>query len=84
MANTLNGNAFGFHGMTAVSTALVAVIAVAAAVIAQRANRDAMAGLTLSLIGIALAATAGLLGVPGARASPTCCWRRRRAWSRRS
>ncbi|WP_301146176.1 type VII secretion integral membrane protein EccD [Mycobacterium simiae] len=70
VVNTLNNNAFGFHGMTAVSAALVAVIAVAAAVIAQRANRGAMAGLTLSLIGIAWAATAGFLGVPGAPGVP--------------
>lgn len=63
--NTFTANAEHL-GMTAGIAALVAFAAATMAALAQRAYRDAMAGLTLSLIATAFAATAGFLAVPGA------------------
>jgi type VII secretion integral membrane protein EccD len=63
--NTLTTTVFRQAGATAGIAALMAFILVMSAVLAQRAYRDAMAGLTLSLIATAFAAIAGFLVVPG-------------------
>ena len=68
--NTFTANAEGHLGETAGIAALVAFVAAMTATLARRAYRDAMAGLTLSLIATAFAATAGFLAVPGAPGLP--------------
>lgn len=65
LRNHRSHHIFGSDVVTVVMATVVAVIAVAAAAVARRAYRDATAGLTLSLIGIAFAATAGFFVVPG-------------------
>lgn len=59
--NPLSTNALS----TSVVAATAASVALSAAVFAQRAYRDQVASLTLSLVATAFAAVAGLLAVPG-------------------
>jgi type VII secretion integral membrane protein EccD len=68
--NAAAANAFGEGGTTAGVAALAGIVALLCAVIAHRSYRDPMAGLALSVIGIAFAAVAGFLAVPGAPATP--------------
>jgi type VII secretion integral membrane protein EccD len=68
--NAFAANAEGHPGVTAGIAALVAFVTAMSAALAQRAYRDAMAGLTLSLIATAFAAIAGFLAVPGAPGLP--------------
>ena len=68
--NTFTASAGRSLGTTAAMAALVAFIAVMLAALAQRAYRDSMAGLTLSLIATTFAAIAGFLAVPGSPGVP--------------
>jgi type VII secretion integral membrane protein EccD len=68
--NAATANAFGEGGTTAGVAASAGGVALLCAAIAHRSYRDAMAGLALSVIGIAFAAVAGFLAVPGAPAIP--------------
>ncbi|ORX02490.1 hypothetical protein AWC29_19755 [Mycobacterium triplex] len=72
---TLVRNAFTANGVrglvdTAGVAAGLAVAAVLLGALANRAYRDAMAGLTLSLVATAFAAVAGFLAVPGNPGTP--------------
>lgn len=67
------------------TTGMVALVAVAAtllAALAQRAYRDAMAGLTLSLVATTFAAIAGFWRSRAPRVSPMCFWQLLRRRSR--
>jgi type VII secretion integral membrane protein EccD len=68
--NTLTANAV--RGLpTAGIAALVALVAMLSAALAGRAYRDAMVGLTLSLVATTFAAIAGFLAVPGIPGLPS-------------
>ncbi|OBG22373.1 type VII secretion integral membrane protein EccD [Mycobacterium sp. 852002-51057_SCH5723018] len=68
--NAATANAFGESRTAAGVAALAGFVALLGAAIAHRSYRDAMAGLALSVMGIAFAAVAGFLAVPGAPATP--------------
>ncbi|WP_264061333.1 type VII secretion integral membrane protein EccD [Mycobacterium montefiorense] len=68
--NTFIAGAEGHRGATAGIAVSVAFAAAMMSALAQRAYRDAMAGLTLGLTSTAFAATAGFLAVPGAPGLP--------------
>jgi type VII secretion integral membrane protein EccD len=68
--NTLEANVFGRSGAAAGVAASAGIVALLCAAIAHRCYHDATAGLALSVLGIAFAAVAGLLAVPGAPAVP--------------
>jgi type VII secretion integral membrane protein EccD len=65
--NAVSDNTTGYIGTTAGIAATVGFIAL---LIAHRAARDALAGLTLSLVATAFAALAGFMAVPGAFGAP--------------
>jgi type VII secretion integral membrane protein EccD len=69
---TLARNMFKHHatGSAASVSALAGLVALLFAVIAHRACRDAIAGLTLSVIATEFAAVAGFLAVPGHPGTP--------------
>ena len=68
--NTYEASAFGVRGATAGVAAAGGFIALLGAALAQRAYRDRMAALALSVLGTAFAALAGFLAVPGAAGLP--------------
>jgi type VII secretion integral membrane protein EccD len=69
--NALSANATHHLGATAGVAALAGFVALLFAVIAHRAHRDPVAGLTLSVIATAFAAVAGILAVPAAPGIPS-------------
>ncbi|OBA61769.1 type VII secretion integral membrane protein EccD [Mycobacterium sp. 1100029.7] len=68
--NTLMDSTFRYQGTSAGVAVLVASVTVVSAMLASRVYRDAMAGLTLSLIATAFTAVAGFLAVPGPAGLP--------------
>jgi type VII secretion integral membrane protein EccD len=68
--NALNSSGARNLGTTAAVAALAGLFALVAAVIAHRAYRDPIAGLTLNLVATAFAAVAGFLAVPGGPGGP--------------
>ncbi len=68
--NSVSANASRGIGATAGVAALAGLVALLFAVIAHRAYRDPIAGLTLSVIATVFAAVAGFLAVPGAPGIP--------------
>jgi type VII secretion integral membrane protein EccD len=68
--NALSANTTRYAGVSAGVAAVAGFIAVLFAAIAHRTYRDAIAGLTLSLVAAAFAAIAGFVAVPGASGVP--------------
>ncbi|MGB8391120.1 type VII secretion integral membrane protein EccD [Mycobacterium sp.] len=68
--NAFAANAAGNLGTTAAVAASAGLVALLGAVIAHRAYRDPIAGLTLSVIATVFAAVAGFVAVPGAPGLP--------------
>jgi type VII secretion integral membrane protein EccD len=70
MRNALSNNAIRGFDSTAAVAALAGFVAMLAAVVAHRIYGSRVAGLTLNLIAIGFAATAGFLAVPGVAGGP--------------